>query len=592
MVRALLPWVGLACTVQPPFDESELSSRDFEVGTDGAIRLKDGFVRVDSLVGCEGKILRRASSGWECVPPSSDGFEALASTCGPGQTPVISQGRWTCGEDTLRKLACADGQVAKSASGVWSCEGDADTLESLAGACAEGDVAKLRSASWVCEPDDAGTDTLTSLASGSCPADSVAKFVAGAWRCEPDVAGRDTFSELGLSCADGDAPTRLGGGWVCRSAEIEVALRDDPGPLSNPTISEVRALAEVVNDLRRRVRDLEGPRGFVRIPRGEFMFGYSAFEAARGYRESDEWPAQRVQISRSFWMKATEVTQGECAELDPGCAHSQHGGCPDCPVDDFTWYQAVAFVNLMSDREGLSRCYEPVGGGAQGLEYAFAGLDCAGYRLPTEAEWEYAARAGTSTASYHGAGREELSIEPDGAPDCGNSLSHLSDIAWYCGNAESPPGGQDGTATLGGWVPTGIQRPANTHEVARKLPNVWGLYDLHGNVAEWTGDRHGPAAEASDDFCERCCPAEACAGNVCANGTCTDPSSPATGEEIGSTAGTIATKGGAWFSYSKNLRVAKRSNPFNSAPAGNTLGVAAQNNGWFVGLRPVRTILP
>ena len=90
--------------------------------------------------------------------------------------------------------------------------------------------------------------------------------------------------------------------------------------------------------------------------------------------------------------------------------------------------------------------------------------DCPGYRLPTEAEWEYAARAGTATATYNG--------ELDAG---GCSATVLDPIAWYCGNSEDEP-----------------------HSVGSKLPNAWNLYDMLGNVSEWCYDLYGDYPDGPD----------------------------------------------------------------------------------------------
>jgi len=115
-----------------------------------------------------------------------------------------------------------------------------------------------------------------------------------------------------------------------------------------------------------------------------------------------------------------------------------------------SWSQAAAFCNALSDLDGLNRCYECSGTG----EFASCDLSadynypffCPGYRLPTESEWELAARSGTSGPSY----------------------GDLDDIAWYVGNAER-----------------------STHEVGTREPSPWGLYDMLGNVAEYCHDWYG-----------------------------------------------------------------------------------------------------
>jgi formylglycine-generating enzyme required for sulfatase activity len=168
----------------------------------------------------------------------------------------------------------------------------------------------------------------------------------------------------------------------------------------------------------------------VLVPAGEFLMGDDQ-------GEEDQRPAHRVQIS-AFYMDIAEVTQESYRKL-MGKNPSKFEG-PDNPVERLSWYSAILYCNMRSLREGFKPCYDP-----QNLECDF-GAD--GYRLPTEAEWEYACRAGTTTRWSFG-----------------NDPRKLGKRAWFKGNAKG-----------------------TTHPVSRKNPNPWGLYDMHGNVAEWCND--------------------------------------------------------------------------------------------------------
>ena len=177
---------------------------------------------------------------------------------------------------------------------------------------------------------------------------------------------------------------------------------------------------------------------------------------------ADEKPAHLVRISRPFYLQTTEVTQGQWRAL-MGTSPSRFSLCgADCPVEWVSWWDAVAYCNALSTQEGLPACYKPSGCRGQPGDGTYkcssaksVGSSCRGYRLPTEAEWEYAARGGTTSARY----------------------GDVADIAWHAGNSGK-----------------------TTHRVARKRANKWGLHDMLGNVYEWTSDRYsayGSAATAA-----------------------------------------------------------------------------------------------
>ena len=227
------------------------------------------------------------------------------------------------------------------------------------------------------------------------------------------------------------------------------------------------------------------PAGYVRIAPGTFTMGSPDAEEGR---VSDE-TQHNVTITRAFCMKATEVTQGEWqAEMGDNPSSFQECG-PNCPVEKVSWDDAVLYANALSRREGLPECY---------AGSTFSGLDCGGYRLPTESEWEYAARGGTTTATYLGNLSGTVS-------DCSTAQANLDGIAWWCGNA----GGR-------------------TQAVGGKTSNAFGLWDMLGNVWEWTGDLDGtyPA-------------------------TVTDPTGPTTGSNR-------VFRGGSWGDSARIARAAIR----------------------------------
>ena len=183
---------------------------------------------------------------------------------------------------------------------------------------------------------------------------------------------------------------------------------------------------------------------FVDIPPGSYKMGskLSAEEIAKKYggeveHRKNEHPRHDVKISEAFYLQTTEVTQGQWKKV-MGDNPSNFKDCgDDCPVENVSWNEVKDFIKKLIEMEEGSR-----------------------YRLPTEAEWEYAARAGTETAFSFG-----------------NDPNKIDDYAWWSYNS-------------GGKI----------HPVGQKNPNAWGLYDMHGNVEEWVeDDDHDNYEGAPDD---------------------------------------------------------------------------------------------
>ena len=212
---------------------------------------------------------------------------------------------------------------------------------------------------------------------------------------------------------------------------------------------------------------------FVGILPGEFLMGSTSWHPqAHSDISHDERPATQVRISKGFFLGKYEVTQAEWQAV-MGNNPSRFSGCGRCPVEKVSWDDVQEFIGKLNGMSGGRR-----------------------YRLPTEAEWEYAARAGTDTDTYAGDVTELFGNDPV-----------VNGIAWYRENS----GGR-------------------TRPVGQKPPNAFGLYDMAGNVFEWVRDWQGEYP----------------------GGSVTDPAGPGSGSFR-------VLRGGSWTLFANDCRSAARS---------------------------------
>jgi len=197
---------------------------------------------------------------------------------------------------------------------------------------------------------------------------------------------------------------------------------------------------------------------FVLVRAGTFQMGNTRNDSEGNY---DEKPVHTVNLTYDYWIGKYEVTFDE---YDAFCEATGRSKPKDegwtrglRPVINVTWYDAIAYCNWLSEKEGLPKAYDSAGNLINGKgKITVDILEILGYRLPTEAEWEYAARGGTlSTKNYKYAGSDSI-----------------GEVAWYSGNSEL----------------LGFQC---TQVVGKKLPNSLGFYDMSGNVWEWCHDWYG-----------------------------------------------------------------------------------------------------
>ena len=253
--------------------------------------------------------------------------------------------------------------------------------------------------------------------------------------------------------------------------------------------------SENLQEVNNNNANIEVADDLILIEGGTFQMGSPESEMQR---ETDE--VQHEVTVSDFYIGRYEVTQEQYQEV-MGENPSNFDG-ENLPVENVSWYDAIEYCNRLSEQEGLTPVYTVDG------ESVSWDRSANGYRLPTEAEWEYAARAGTTTPF-----NTETSISDEEANYYGHYPYGIEENYFSQGNLETQPGRYRQT----------------TVEVNSFSPNKWGLYNIHGNVAEWCFDYYGEYDLENTD----------------------NPTGPTTGT-------LRVNRGGGWNDYAKHLRSAYR----------------------------------